>query len=266
MRTLLGPLLNRIRRNKTLRLLEGRIRFDGKRRVGVGETKKTFLRPGWETVDLVDADYLCDLRRDPLPFPDESVDVMTAAHVVEHLDYPNASSHFFTEAYRALRRGGLLRISMPDADLLIRKYKEGDWWYFLSLEGLWRLRLIIRKQLPPEAILIHNLFFEWFASFSGRLDTAGGPILPKVVIDEKVNSLDAFEFSRWAVAQLPPNRVYAHVNVYTYERLEKELKAAGFGRVVRCEFDESSDPLCKRHHIDREYERRASLYAEAFKE
>ena len=186
--------------------------------------------------------------------------------MVEHLDHPDATAHFYQEAYRTLKKGGMLRISTPDADLLIEKYKEGDWWYFISLEGLWRLRLIVRKQLPPEAILMHNLFFEWFASFSGRLDTAGGPILPKELIDEKVNSLDAFEFSRWAAEQLPPNRVYAHVNVYAYDRLERELKAAGFSRVVRCDFDESSDPLCTRHHIDREYERRASFYAEAFKE
>lgn len=266
MRTRLGQLLNRIRRNKSLRLMEGWIRFDGKRRVAVGETRETFPRPGWETVDLIDADHICDLRRDPLPFPDNSVDILAASHVVEHLDYPDAGAHFFGETFRILKRGGFIRISTPDADRLIERYKDGDWRYFLKLEGAWRLRLITREQLPPEALLMHNLFVEWFASFSGRLDTAGGPILPKEVVDEKVNSLDAFAFARWCVEQLPPGRVYAHVNVYAYDRLKRELKEAGFGRVERRAFNETTDPLIRKHHIDREHDRLCSLYVEAFKE
>jgi SAM-dependent methyltransferase len=258
-------LVEGLRRRRAVRLLEGRLRFGPKRYVAVGETNSNFWRPAWETVDLLDADYLCDLRREPLPFSNDSVDVLAASHVVEHLGYPQECGFFFREACRVLKKGGFIRVSTPDADRLIERYKVGDWKYFLTMEGAWRLQLILKGRLPPEALLMHNLFVEWFASFSGRLDTAGGPMLPKEIVDEKVNSLDAFAFSRWCVGQLPPGRVYAHVNVYTFDRLARELKEAGFSRVERREFDETADPLLKKHHLDREHDRLCSLYAEAFK-
>ena len=67
---------------------------------------------GYESVDLLDADVIADLNA-PWPFEDDSVGVIRAYHVLEHLDDP---IHFFNEAYRVLSPGGFLLIEVPSAE------------------------------------------------------------------------------------------------------------------------------------------------------
>lgn len=64
---------------------------------------------GYTSVDLVDADVIADLDG-PWPFDTDSVGVLRAYHLLEHLDDP---IHFFNEAYRVLAPGGFLLIEVP---------------------------------------------------------------------------------------------------------------------------------------------------------
>jgi O-antigen biosynthesis protein len=68
--------------------------------------------PGYESVDLHDADYVADLEQ-PWPFADGSVGVLRAYHVLEHL---HDTIHFFNEAYRVLAPGGFLLIEVPSTN------------------------------------------------------------------------------------------------------------------------------------------------------
>lgn len=67
---------------------------------------------GYASVDLLDADVVADLNVD-WPFPDDSVGVLRAYHILEHLDDP---IHFFNEAYRVLAPGGFLLIEVPSVN------------------------------------------------------------------------------------------------------------------------------------------------------
>lgn len=67
---------------------------------------------GYQSVDLIDADVIADLEK-PWPFPDNSVGVLRAYHLLEHLDDP---IHFFNEAYRVLAPGGFLLIEVPSVN------------------------------------------------------------------------------------------------------------------------------------------------------
>lgn len=72
---------------------------------------------GWENYD-----YEVDITK-PLPFENESVDVIFTEHCVEHITVPEAFS-FFEECFRILRKSntdlyseyknGLIRICVPD--------------------------------------------------------------------------------------------------------------------------------------------------------
>ena len=62
----------------------------------------------------------CDATR-PLPFESSSVDVIYSSHMVEHLS-PNGRDRFFAEAKRVLIDGGILRVSVPDLQKLVREY------------------------------------------------------------------------------------------------------------------------------------------------
>jgi len=68
--------------------------------------------PGYISVDLLDAGIIADLN-EPWPFDDNSVGVLRAYHVLEHLADP---IHFFNEAYRVLAPGGFLLIEVPSAE------------------------------------------------------------------------------------------------------------------------------------------------------
>lgn len=76
---------------------------------------------GYISVDLLDADWQCDLNT-PTWFPikpdtalskaieDNSVGIIRAYHLVEHLDNP---INFFNEVYRILAPGGLVLMEVP---------------------------------------------------------------------------------------------------------------------------------------------------------
>ena len=55
--------------------------------------------------------FKADLSKDPLPLPDESVDLVLALEVIEHLMNPD---HMLREIRRVLRRGGSLVVSTPN--------------------------------------------------------------------------------------------------------------------------------------------------------
>lgn len=67
---------------------------------------------GYASVDLLDANYVVDLTK-PWPFADDSVGVLRAYHLLEHL--PD-TIHFFNEAYRVLAPGGVLLIEVPSTN------------------------------------------------------------------------------------------------------------------------------------------------------
>jgi predicted SAM-dependent methyltransferase len=55
-----------------------------------------------------------------LPFADGVFDELYASHVLEHLGYWGELPAALAEARRVLRPGGLLRVSVPDLDVLAR--------------------------------------------------------------------------------------------------------------------------------------------------
>lgn len=72
---------------------------------------------GYRVTALDDAphgDFQPFLRADanaPWPVDPDSLDAVTAWHVVEHLENPH---HFFREAHRVLKRGGYTFVSLPN--------------------------------------------------------------------------------------------------------------------------------------------------------
>jgi predicted SAM-dependent methyltransferase len=86
------------------------------------------LKPGWVNIDLGARSpevLTLDLRRD-LPFPDACAEMIYGEHVFEHLEYPLDAQHFLREAWRILKSGGVSSLGVPDAELSLREYVDGD--------------------------------------------------------------------------------------------------------------------------------------------
>jgi predicted SAM-dependent methyltransferase len=71
----------------------------------------------------VGIDVVWDLRRG-LPFADASCTAINGEHVIEHMPKESAEK-LLRECHRALQKGGVLRLSTPDAGLYLRSY-AGD--------------------------------------------------------------------------------------------------------------------------------------------
>jgi predicted SAM-dependent methyltransferase len=68
--------------------------------------------PGYLTVDLYDADIIADLN-EGIPLPENSVGVLNASHVIEHLKDPLKT---MSEIHRVLAHGGWAFIEVPSTD------------------------------------------------------------------------------------------------------------------------------------------------------
>jgi predicted SAM-dependent methyltransferase len=86
-------------------------------------------KAGWVNVDgRHDPGVTCvaDLRH-TIPLPDGSARAIFTEHLVEHLDYDREVPGFLAECMRVLRRGGVLRVVVPDGERYLLAYAEGTW-------------------------------------------------------------------------------------------------------------------------------------------
>jgi ubiquinone/menaquinone biosynthesis C-methylase UbiE len=78
--------------------------------IGAGDQKIE----GFISVDYdsnCNPDYVVNIEKDPLPFPDNSVDQVIIHHVLEHLG--EGYFHFLQELYRVCRHGAMIDILVP---------------------------------------------------------------------------------------------------------------------------------------------------------
>lgn len=102
--------------------------------------------PYWTNLDS-DPDAIADLyqRVPPIPFDDGTLDEIYAGHMLEHLDYSDATA-FLADCYRALVPGGRLGIVVPDTKEIMRRYLAGTvdaveypygvWWDLANLDAV----------------------------------------------------------------------------------------------------------------------------------
>jgi predicted SAM-dependent methyltransferase len=59
------------------------------------------------------------------PLSDASVDCVYSQHLLEHL-YPEVAKSCLSESFRVLKPGGILRVCIPDLDLMVRGYDSSN--------------------------------------------------------------------------------------------------------------------------------------------
>jgi predicted SAM-dependent methyltransferase len=95
------------------------------------------IMKGWVNTDLSYTDGV-DLQLnflEPLPFETESVERIYSEHVLEHFVKENAEQ-IIKECFRILKKGGKIRIGVPDAEIYFRKYLENDREFFSKIKRL----------------------------------------------------------------------------------------------------------------------------------
>lgn len=68
-----------------------------------------------------------------VPFADDSVRYVYAAHLLEHL-YPEQAPYCVSEIHRVLRPTGIVRLAVPDLDLMIDSFDQSNPNQFLEAD------------------------------------------------------------------------------------------------------------------------------------
>jgi predicted SAM-dependent methyltransferase len=77
----------------------------------------------WVNIDIDSAStdvIRYDIRKG-LPFPDNSFDAAYSSHILEHLT-PEEGLNFLSEQNRILKKGGIIRVVVPDLEIICRNY------------------------------------------------------------------------------------------------------------------------------------------------
>lgn len=75
-----------------------------------------------------------------VPFENESVDFIYSSHVLEHL-FRDEAEGILRDAFRVLKKGGLIRIAVPDVEYAFRLFRQGakeqalEYFFSLSRAG-----------------------------------------------------------------------------------------------------------------------------------
>src|SRR6266576_6947071 len=85
----------------------------------------TRFHPEWTNIDVGYVNphvQIHDVRKG-LPFLDDTFDVVYHSHLLEHLPRESALP-FSQECYRVLKRGGIIRVAVPDLERIARLYLQ----------------------------------------------------------------------------------------------------------------------------------------------
>jgi hypothetical protein len=77
----------------------------------------------------------------------------------------------------------------------------------------------------------------FFASYRTSDGYSGGPIVSVKLVQEKLQSLNKYEFVNWCVNQIPNDALYkAHINGFDFEKMKKFLSETGFNNIVKSDY------------------------------
>lgn len=121
---------------------------------------------GWLNADILprqrDYIYLDATKR--LPFANSTFAFVYSEHMIEHIGYRSACE-FLQECHRALRPGGVLRLSTPDLAVLIGMFVRND-----DPIASEYVDYAVRAYVPHatenvKAFVLNNFFYNWGHAF-----------------------------------------------------------------------------------------------------
>lgn len=150
---------------------------------------------GWTVVDMrSSADVLIDISQMPLPYKNDSVDVIFCSHTLEHI-IPQRLDFVLSEFFRVLSKtNSLLRVSVPDIEVAVKAYLAKD-----------------------------EIFFD---------HSEIAPIYPDAPLGGKLASW--FYSTRFDRLSNKESKICGHVHCFDHEYMIYRLRQAGFQQVWRC--------------------------------
>lgn len=169
------------------------------------------------------------IQQTKVAVPDSSIQVVYCSHLVEH-GWDDDVRVFMKEVHRILAKGGVFRITCPDTALGVRAMRRGDRFYFPK-----------QGERPTSYLLLEHSSLITHPENPTRVRPEEADGFFKSFPDEYA-ALD--EASRLSDRSLQ-DRIGAHVNWFTIEKLTRFLQEAGFSRIYRSGHRQSIAPILR---------------------
>lgn len=188
-----------------------------------------FIRRGWKVLDNpmpigsyydynnIFIDYCFDLTSGKmLPFSNDEVSLFYSSHTFEHIPQEYCQD-IFDDIFRSLKKGGAVRFTMPDFDLVYDSFKNKN--------------IKIFEMYPHDHL--EESFLRFFATyFIGNISAEE--------LRDNFERMSKEEFADFYTQKIPrfdqslhPEN---HINWWNYDKLKKMLGKSGFSEVYRsCE-------------------------------
>ncbi len=204
--------------------------------VGAGR----FRHPLWTNVDYASEWYgrqqpagfvQYDLtEKVPLPFDSGSLALVYTSHTIEHVS-DDIVQNLFNEAYRVLEPGGGIRVTCPDAMLLLRSVKLGklDYWR-------WRVPWFegpLSTAGSTSDVMLEDFLVREIATPRCRYYVNQSEPVEADEVRERIRRDDAAGVLDWLTAglQFRPDFPGDHINWWSEAKVVRALKDAGFSEV-----------------------------------
>lgn len=231
-----------------------------------------YIIPGFKSLDLYTPHYYksrkkfletrieYDLRKDKIPFNDDSVSNIYISHAIEHVE-DDAVNNFIRESYRVLIQGGVLRIACPDSEFLyaISQFENEYWrWRVPSLSRLERYTTDW-KSCNQYDFLLRELSTPRMRFYNNR-------VKDRVMDYESTKALNYDDLVRMLKDDLEFRKDHPgdHINNWDFFRLNKLGSKAGFINIVRSKWHGSVSEIMRSDNFDKTAPQ-MSLYVEMIK-
>lgn len=124
---------------------------------------------GWVNTDIKAGDTVAYLdAAAPFPLPNRTLDYIFSEHMFEHMPYEKGK-RMLEECYRTLKPGGVLRLTMPTLDFLVRLYNEPDnelhqqyaHWSLQQYAPQMYADFMLERRKLPMALVVNNFMRFW---------------------------------------------------------------------------------------------------------
>ena len=177
--------------------------------------------------------------------PDNEISYAYSSHFFEHIDNITAKA-LMKETHRVLSHDGVFRILVPNFDLILNKFNDGDESWFINDIQMENCGRGWEQAGVPRTL--ENTLLHIFSNYDHQTESGfyRGP--PKNITKEKVQEMaknPAEIFSDWIVKQIPtaePGVTTQHINYWGLPKLGYFLFGAGFKEVSLVPYGVSKIP------------------------
>ena len=246
--------------------------------VGAGK----FRHPHWTIVDKP-SDWYANVQDDqsllvydllsfdPLPIESDSAEIVYTSHTLEHIPN-NAAEWFLREAFRVLKPGGILRVTVPDAELFYQALCRRDR-HFDNITRIYRTADKARKHCidRPANQLSPQQLFLWRIATSTSVNHVDGAAerISDEELDHALETMSLSEALDYCISKcdLEVQKKYPgnHVNWWTFDKFQPMFEKAGFTTVNRSAFGQSVSPILRDTKLFDNTHPEFSIYVESKK-